>query len=118
MQPDPRLLAKLRDDLRAPEGARVWRGDRFYVHDGSDVWSEGDAMDFSAPVGGERVDLLSWGLDRLGWSLSPTVGRGEYTVRTIAHCYTVHATDVDLSGLSPDDAARAVVAAALGVRRG
>jgi hypothetical protein len=114
-RPDPRLLVPGDCLPFVPEGARVWWGNVACTVIGDGLMSvptssraaayaspigPGDLLDLSAPAlrDGipERLDALPWALAVLGWGDGYTTTRyGGFT------------------GLTPDEASRAVVAAAL-----
>jgi hypothetical protein len=102
-RPDPRLLAPLWRQPCVPDGACAWSGDRRIITNGftgTDALILELYLDLSAPAlrDGipERLDALPWALAVLGWGDGYTTTRyGGFT------------------DLTPDEAQRAVVAAAL-----
>jgi hypothetical protein len=106
-RPDPRLLVPCEALPFVPDGARVWYRDPCpplvmvpLMTLAAGQW----LLDLSAPAlrdgVPERLDALPWALAVLGWREAPTVVAGSWP-------------GVDVSGLSPDEASRAVVAASL-----
>jgi hypothetical protein len=123
-RPDPRLLVDCNLLPFVPEGARLWSKSRFFPD--AFVMQEplitfGLLLDLSEPAVRDRLpsrlDALPWALAVLGWREAPTVGKFGY----VAPLYTARPdavdfprwSDLDLAGLAPDEAQRAVVAAAL-----
>jgi len=126
-RPDPRLLVPGDCLPFVPEGARVWWGNVACTTIGDGLMSvptssraaayvspigPGDLLDLSAPAlrDGipERLDALPWALAVLGW---PHVEIDDGWCDN--GCSPGFPCDTDITGLTPDEASRAVVAAAL-----
>jgi hypothetical protein len=129
-RPDPRLLVPCEALPFVPDGARVWSDDpdanagRPWVwgyHEWVPMFARPCSLDLSAPAlrDGipERLDALPWALAVLGWREAPTIGDFGYVaplyVTRIDASDAPRWSDLDLTGLTPDEASRAVVAAAL-----
>jgi hypothetical protein len=123
-RPDPRLLVPCDALPFVPAGATLedHDGNRCVAGDaGGPEDFPGCLLDLSAPAlrDGipERMDALPWALAVLGWLEAPTLDCYGYVAPV--HRRWPNATtpprwsDLDLAGLTPDEASRAVVAAAL-----
>jgi len=135
-RPDPRLLCPVDALPFVPAGFPLWEIDtdtpcvagELMVPTECPGWT--DLLDFSAPAIREglpvRLDALPWGLRVLGWAPKYFInGAGTLTLgngavvgpRDKGHVTIEVDPWPDLSNLSPDDASRAVVVAALKARK-
>lgn len=128
MRPDERLLVPVACLPFVPRGALLWLdANSPCVASSTQRWSSGALLDISAPAlrDGipERLDVLPWALGVLGWKWEEVTPYGcrEFVPPEWGGADPAKAgrwrvqynRGVDLSDLTDDDSARAVVAAAL-----
>lgn len=133
-RPDPRLLVPVEALPCVPEGARVWSADPAVNEGRPWVWGgyvflfvgDGAWLDASAP---ELRDGMPERLDALPWLCALLQQRRSFFFINGASVHTAEDGSlwtnawripfpIDLTGLTPDEAARAVVAAATAKAKG
>lgn len=125
-RPDDRLLVPVGCLPFVPRGALLWLdANSPCVASSTQRWSSGALLDLSAPTlrdgVPERMDALPWALAVLGWFNAPApsltfgwVGGGCPVWPSRDDAASLPDVDrLDLSGLTDNEASRAVVAAAL-----
>jgi hypothetical protein len=122
-RPDPRLIVPCEVLPFVPKGSRlVYSDGEDFIASVCQKWSSPDVfLDLSAPSLRygipERLDALPWALAVLGWRGGTIIvdhARRGITIDGSGRA-TLYLEDAwpDLAGLTPDEASRAVVAAAL-----